>query len=89
MDLIKHIYEHFTRISLTYMAAHDERLRASYNSEEPLKSLTKRLNKCADFSTAVSDPVFYTQLVRIAYGLMVNTGQYPEHCRTWRNQDEK
>ena len=30
-----------------------------------------------------------TQLFRIAYGLVAETGKYPEECRAWRNQDEK
>ena len=42
-----------------------------------------------DFATADGDPVSETQLVRIAYGLVAETGQYPEDCRAWRNQDDK
>ena len=42
-----------------------------------------------DFATADGDPVSETQLVRIAYGLVAETGQYPEDCRAWNNQDEK
>ena len=57
------------------MAANDERLRASYNAEEPLKSLTERLNKCAEFATAADDPVSETQLVRIAYSQVAETGK--------------
>ena len=71
------------------MAANDERLRSSYNTEEPLKSLIGRLNECADFATAAGEPVSEIQLVRIACGLVAESGQYPEDCRAWRNQDEK
>ena len=60
MDLIKHIYEHYARISLSDMAANDERLRGSCNADEPLESLIERLNKCTDFATAAGEPVSYT-----------------------------
>ena len=30
-----------------------------------------------------------TSTVRIAYVLVAETGQYPEDCRAWRNQDDK
>ena len=70
------------------MAANDERLQASCNTEEPLEILIKRINECTDFATEAREPVSKTQLVRIAYGLVAETGQYPEDCRTWRNQDE-
>ena len=71
------------------MAANDERLQSSYNAKTPLKSLIERLNECADFATAARESVLETQLVRIAYELVAETGQYPEDCRAWRNQDDK
>ena len=71
------------------MAENDERLRASYNNEEPLEILIERLNECADFATASGKPVLETQLFRIAYGLVAETGKYPEDFRAWRNQDDK
>ena len=61
--------------------------QAAYNSEELLESLIERLDKCVDFATEAGDPVSETQLVRIAYGLVAETGQYPEDCRAWRNHD--
>ena len=89
MDLLTHLYENYARIYLSDMTANNERLRASYNSEEPLESLIERLDECADFATAAGEPVSETQLVRIAYGLVTETGQYPEDCRSWKNQDDK
>ena len=71
------------------MPANEKRLRSAYNAEEPLKSLIERLNECADFSIAAREPVSETQLVSIAYQLVVETGKYPEECRAWRKQDEK
>ena len=81
MKLINHLYKQYARISSMGMAANDEIIRASYNSKEPLESLTERLNECADFVTAASEPVSETQLVRITYVLVAETGQYPEDCR--------
>ena len=66
---------------MTDTVANDERLQASYNSEDPLEILIKRLNECVEFATAASKPVSETQLVRISYGLVTETGQYPEDCR--------
>ena len=52
IDLITHLYNNYSCISTTDMAANDERLRAPYNLENPLKSFIDSLNKCADFVTA-------------------------------------
>ena len=82
-------YKHYAGISPSDTSENDERLQASYNAKEPLKSLIERLNECADFATASGKPVSEMELVRIAYRLVAETGQYPEDCRAWRNQDEK
>ena len=78
MELLSHLYKHYTRISSTDMAANDKRLRAPYNAEDPLNSLIERLNECADFVTAGTKPVSETHMVRIAYVLVAEIYQYPE-----------
>ena len=39
MDLIKHLYKHYSHIFLSYMAENYEITQVSYNAEEPLESL--------------------------------------------------
>ena len=72
MDLLIHPYKNYARIS------NIERLQASNNTEDRLKSLIERLDKCADFTTATGELVSETQPVRIAYRLVAETGDYPE-----------
>ena len=70
MDLLTHLYEKYACISPSDMMANDKRIRASYNAEDPLE----RLDECTDFATAIGEPVSETQLVSIAYELVVDTG---------------
>ena len=44
MELLKHLYEHYTRIYFTGMTENYERLCASYIVEELLDGLIKILN---------------------------------------------
>ena len=44
MELITNLYENYARISSTDVAANNKIIRSPYNVEEPLKSLSKRLN---------------------------------------------
>ena len=60
MEIITHLYEHYTRKSPLDMAANNDRLWASYKAEEPLESRIERINECADFATAAGDPVLDT-----------------------------
>ena len=87
--ILTYLYSNYICIYATGMAANDERLRLTYKSEELLKSLFKRLNECIGFAAASGVPVTYNQLVRIAYGLVANTGQYPEDCQAGKAVKEK
>ena len=75
IELITHLYNNYTRISATDIAANGGRLCVPYNAEEPLESLIERINECTDFATASSEPVSETQLVRISYRLVAETRQ--------------
>ena len=60
------------------LADNDRKLQETYNTEEPLKSLYTRLNECVDYSTAAGEPIAEVKVVRIAYGLVLETGQFQE-----------
>ena len=60
------------------LADNDRKLQETYNTEEPLKSLYTRLNECVDYSTAAGEPISEVKVVRIAYGLVLETGQFQE-----------
>ena len=47
----------------------------SFNSKEPLESLTESLDECADFATAAGETVLETQLVCIVNGIVTEMVQ--------------
>ena len=68
----------------TNLAENNKKLREPCNPDETLKSLYTRLNECMDYATAASDPITEVQAVRIAYGIVAETGKLQEDCRIWR-----
>ena len=83
LELIHNLYTHYAQISATDMSANDERPKYPYNAEEPLEGIIERLNECADLAAAETETVSKTQLVRIACGLIEDTGQHLKDCREW------
>ena len=71
------------------MEENNEKPRSQYNVEKLLEDLVKRLNKCDDFTAVVGKPVTETQIVCIPYGMVAETGQYPEDCWVWRSREDK
>ena len=47
-----------------------------------------RLKEYVDYATAAGDSVTEIQFVRIAYSLVVDTGQFQEDCQTWPTNSE-
>ena len=45
LNIITHIYTHYTRISVTDMLANDKKLLSRYNAKELLGGITERLNE--------------------------------------------
>ena len=78
MELLSHLYNHYTRISSALYGARSLLSFAAISVEDPLNSLIERLNECADFVTAGTKPVSETHMVRIAYVLVAEIYQYPE-----------
>ena len=75
MELIQHLYKNYAQISATDIAENNKRLRAPYNAEDLIESLVRGINECANFYTAARETVSQTQIVRIVYGLVYETGQ--------------
>ena len=57
LELIQHLYTHYSRISATDMAARDGFIQFPYNAEEPLEGLIERLNEWANFEADAIDMV--------------------------------
>ena len=84
LDIIQNIYTQYTCIYATEMSANDKRLQYPYNAEKSIEGIIERLNECSDLAAAASDQVSTTKLVHITYGLIEETGQYPEDFQEWR-----
>ena len=84
LNLINHLYRHYPMILATIIVAISEQLREIYYLDDPLERLYTRFNECVDYATSSSEPIIEGQLVRIAYGLVVETGKSQEDCHIWR-----
>ena len=41
-----------------------------------------------DYATAAGETITEGKVVRVAYGLVAETGKFQENCRTWRAKSE-
>ena len=74
---------------MTDLAEKCRKLQETYNTYKPLKILYTRNNECVDYVTATGKPITEGQVVRIAYGLVAETGQIQGNSRTWRAKSDQ
>ena len=60
------------------LAAIGTKLREDFNPNNPLESLYMRLNEWVDYATTAGETTTEVQVMHIAYGLVVETGQFQE-----------
>ena len=89
MTLLSNLFMHYARILATDLAKNDRKIRETYNTNDPPKSLYTRLNECVDYVSAAGKPIPEGQVVHIAYSLVVETGKFQEDFRTWRAKSEQ
>ena len=58
------------------MAVKQNCFYSPYNLKEPLETIIERLDECADFAVAMSEPVTDTQLVYVVYRIFPENGIY-------------
>ena len=63
----------------TDLELNNYKMRQPFNIDEPVKSVYTRLNECIDYANLAGKPITEEQVVRIAYGLIAETGQFQEN----------
>ena len=88
LTLLSRINGHYSRILVTDLAANDQKMREPFNPYKPLEILYTRITECIDYATAAGKPVPEGHVVRISYGLVLETGQFQDECRNLRSKAE-
>ena len=63
-------------------------LRETFNPDDPVESLYMRLNECVDYETAADNTVTEGQVMRIAYIIVAETGQFQEDFQNRRAKSD-
>jgi len=59
-------------------------MSAPWNPPQPIEDLFLQLTRGSQFASNGSEPIALSQVLRIRYTLIANTGLFIEACREWR-----
>ena len=84
--LLDHLYSTYANISASALQDNKKRLRAPYNRNQPFETLIYQVENAVDYASAGDTPYTPSQVVRIAFQLMFQTGIFNDDCKLWRRQ---
>jgi len=59
-------------------------MSSPWNPPQPIEDLFLQLTRGSQFASDGSEPIALSQVLRIGYTLIANTGLFAEACREWR-----
>jgi hypothetical protein len=63
-----------------------EHMRQSWDPQQPVESLLKQIQDCADYSEAGGVPIGPSQQINLGYAKTFATGQFMSACRHWNEE---
>jgi hypothetical protein len=63
-----------------------EHMRRAWDPQQPVESLFKQIQDCADYSEAGGVPIGPSQQINVGYAKIFATGQFMSACRRWNEK---
>jgi hypothetical protein len=80
-DMLDHIFETYGNITAVDLKINFEHMRRAWDPGQPVETLFKQIQDCADYSEARGVPISHSQQINMGYEKIFATGQFMSACR--------
>jgi len=84
LTIMTSLWERYGTITQAELVENLTRMSSPWNPPQPIEDLFLQLNRGSQFASNGSEPIALSQVLRIGYTLIANTGLFAEACREWR-----
>jgi hypothetical protein len=84
LDMLTHLKSTYGQISITERDQNQTRMTTPWHPPTPIEALFTQLQAGVRFAAAGGEPISDTQVARMGYTIILNTGLFTEACREWR-----
>jgi hypothetical protein len=74
---------HYTAVNLEINFEH---MRRAWDPQQPVETLFKQIQDCADYSEAGGVPIGHSQQINVGYAKIFATGHFMSACRRWNEK---
>jgi hypothetical protein len=85
-DILDHLLSTYGNITAVDLEINFEHMRRSWDPQQPVESLFKQIQDCADYSEAGGVLIGHPQQINVGYAKTFATGPFMSACRRWNEK---
>jgi hypothetical protein len=86
IDMLDHLFETYGNITAVDLEINFEHMRRAWDPQQPVESLFKRIQDCADYSEAGGFLIGQPQQINVGYDKIFATGHFKSACNRWNEK---
>jgi hypothetical protein len=84
--MLDHLFETYGNITAVDLEVNFENTRRSWDPQQPVETLFKQIQDCADYSEAGGVLIGHPQQINVGYAKLFATGHFMSACRRWNEK---
>jgi hypothetical protein len=85
-DMLDHLLETYGNITAVDLEINFEHMRRAWDPQQPVESLFKQIQDCADYSEARDVLIGHPQQINVGYAKIFATGHFMSACSRWNEK---
>jgi hypothetical protein len=85
-DMLDHLFKTYGNIAAVDLEINFEHMRPAWDPQQPVESLFKQIQDCADYSEAGGVLIGKPQQINVGYAKIFSTGHFMSACRRWNEK---
>jgi hypothetical protein len=85
-DMLDYLFETYGNITTVDLQINFEHMRRAWDPQQPVNTLFKHIQDCADYSEACGVLIGHPQQINVGYAKIFATGHFMSACRRWNEK---
>jgi hypothetical protein len=85
-DMLDHLFSTYGNITAVDLELNFEHMRRAWDPQQPVESLFKQIQDCADYSEVGGILIGNQQQINVGYAKIFATGHFMSACRRWNEK---
>jgi hypothetical protein len=85
-DMLDYLFSTYVNITTVDLEIIFEHIRRAWDPQQPVESLFKQIQDCADYSEAGGVLIGHPQQINVGYAKIFATGHFMRACRRWNEK---